>query len=98
MYVKINDKTIPKKTLQAVTLELGGNSYVRGEAIGEIDRMAVEDVLNSLKDGDTVEFDVQTNSYKQHHGAAYIRGLKVEQRPAGTLTKLAYSFMLEYIH
>jgi hypothetical protein len=54
--------------------------------------------LGALNDGDSVEFDVETNEYKKFHAAGFIRNIKLEEQGVGTLMRTRYSFQLQYAH
>ncbi len=96
MYAIINDVAIPQRTLQAIVFDYG-DAYLRVEAVDELDREDLEYTLGSLNEGDKVQFDVLSNSFKRREGEAYIRDLKKDQVTTGEATKIVYSFKLNVV-
>ena len=97
MHVIINSEKIPPNTLSIISLTLGGNAHIRGEAINEQDRMDIAQVLAGFNEGDTVEFDVGDKKGQRIHGAGEVRSLNIEESGVGTLMRIKYIIGIQYI-
>ncbi len=97
MYAKINGEEIPPDTLSLVILALGGGASIEGEAINEQDRQTLATVLAPIKEGDTVEFDVEDNQFHRLHGVGEIQLLKTEEEGVGGLMRIKYTIAIQYI-
>ncbi len=99
MNIKINGRDLPKKTLHSVSLTLGGTALVKGEAVDENDRLAVDELLNSLSEDEAVEIEAEDADFHTLHGAGFIRNIKKEENDVtDKLRRLRYSFALQYAH
>lgn len=98
MYVKINREEIPPNTLSYVSMALGGNIRINGEAIDEQDRQTLLIILGGFKEGDAVEFDVEDKEFRRFHGAGEVKTINTEEHGVGGLMRIKYIIGLQYIH
>lgn len=98
MYAIINEQKIPDKTLQFVTMGLGGSVNIRGEAINEDHRIELNEIMEPLHEGDVVEFDVEDNDYHRFHGAGRINKTERNEEGVGSLMRIRFSIAIQYAH
>ncbi len=98
MHAVINQQRIPDATLNFVILSMGGGVNITGEAVNEEQRIAVDRILQSLHDGETVEFDVEDRDYHPFHGAGRITRVERNEEGVGTLMRIRFSIAIQYVH
>ena len=94
----IDDVTIPPNTIHHVIFSLGGGVIITGEAVNEQQRLEIDEILNSLQQNQTVEYDAVDRRGRRSHGAGNIIGIERNEEPVGTLMRIRYSISIQYIH
>jgi hypothetical protein len=95
MNVIINSQEIPRKSVHTVSLGQDETAHISGETVNEADTKTLSIMLNSLKDGDAIEFDVDDKDSKRFHGAGFISNINTEEQGAGTSRGIRYWFTLQ---
>ena len=95
MNVTINGQEIPQNSLHTVDSGLDGIAHISGETVNENDSKAVSTILDSLKDGAGLEFEVEDKDSKRFHGSGIISNITTEEQGAGTSRGIRYWFSLQ---
>ena len=97
MPVIINGEEIPPNTLSIISITMGGNAHIQGEAINEQDRADLDEILNGFNQGDTVEFDVEDKGFHRMHGAGEITAKDRNEEGVGGLMRIKYIIGIHHI-
>ena len=97
MHVIINGEEIPENTLSIISISLGGNVHVRGEAINEQDRQTIATILGGFNEGDHVEYDVEDKDLRRLHGAGEVISLNIEEGGVGGLMRIKYIIGIQHV-
>jgi hypothetical protein len=96
MSVTINGQEIPSNSLHTISLSEYGIAHLSGETVNEDDSKTVRMILDSLKEGDRIKFDVEDKDSRIFHGAGFISNISIEEQGAGTSRGIRYWFTLEH--
>lgn len=95
MNVTINGQEIPRNSLHTIDSSPDGIAHISGETVNENDSNMVNKILDSLKDSDGIEFDIEDKDSKRFHGSGFISNISTEEQGAGTSRGIRYWFSLQ---
>lgn len=90
MYAKIKDYEIPPTTLKFVEI-MNGKIIVSGDSVGFEISEHLAKILESMKEGERVNFNVASELYTSQ-GTGTIMNKKNTHKPFGTDGRMKYSF------
>lgn len=95
MHVAINEHELPPKTLKSINVLHDGLSYTRGEAREVLDRKLIQKLLESVNNGDIVDFNLSGSNNERAKGKARINRIFVGCYQNGNDERMMYAFELE---
>lgn len=93
----INDHELPPKTLKSINVLNDGLSYTCGEARDILDRELIQKLLESVNNGDMVDYDLFGSNNQRAKGKARINRISVGCYQSDNDERMMYAFELEPI-